>query len=208
VSDTEEGFVPNPLLSGLIGICPMIAAAKSLVEGLVYGLGVAFCALALGSLVPLFKDRLPDRLRAPSTLCLSAFLALCYASALRLYSPTIAASLWIYAPLLAVSGLSLSVLRRGSAKGRFRSDGKSRQLDVAVESILFLATAALVGGLREVIGLGTISLPTQGPNPMRLSVTDFAPLRILVSPAGGFILLGFLVAAYRTIIRAMRRRSE
>jgi electron transport complex protein RnfE len=208
VSDNQETFVPNPVLSGLVGVCPLIAAAKSLAEGLAYGLGAAACALALGASVPLIKAKLPDRLRAPATLCLSAFLAVCYASALSLYSPVIAASLWIYAPLLAVSGLSLSVIRRGTAKGRFRPDGRSRFLDIAVESLLFLVTAALVGGLRELIGLGTLGLPSFGTDPVFVSMTDFSPLRFLVSPAGGFILLGFMVAAYRAAVRATRRRSE
>jgi Na+-translocating ferredoxin:NAD+ oxidoreductase subunit E len=206
VSDTQESFVPNPVLSGLVGICPLIAAARSFAEGAMYGLGTAFCALALGAIIPPLKDRLPDRLRAPATLCLSAFLALCYAFALRMYSPTIASGLWMYLPLLAVSGLSLTVIRRTSSKGRFGPDGRSRLVDIAVESLLFLLTASIVGGLRELIGLGTLSLPTQGPSPARIVVTECVPLRILVSPAGGFIFLGFIVAAYRMIIRATRRR--
>jgi Na+-translocating ferredoxin:NAD+ oxidoreductase subunit E len=208
MSDSQEAFVPNPVLSGLIGACPLVAAAKSLSEGIVYGLGAAVCALALGALVPVIRERMPDRLRAPATLCLSAFFAVCYASALRLYSPVLAASLWIYAPLLAVSGLSLSVMRRGSSRGRFRADGRSRFLDIALESLFFMVTAAFIGGLRELIGMGTLSLPSLGAGPAFVSITDFPPLRMLVSPAGGFILLGFLVAAYRSAVRASRRRSD
>jgi electron transport complex protein RnfE len=209
MSDTQDGFVPNPVLSGLIGICPLIAAARTFSEGVAYGLGAALCAVALGAALPLLKDRLPDRLRAPATLCLSAILALCYTAALGIYSPSIAAGLWIYAPLLAVSGLSLSIMRRGAAKERFRPDGRSRFLDVLAEAALFLVTAALVGALRELVGLGTLSLPIQGPSPEIVQVIDFAPARIMVAPWGGFILLGFLVAAYRSIIRATRkRRSE
>jgi Na+-translocating ferredoxin:NAD+ oxidoreductase subunit E len=208
VSEIRESFVPNPVLSGLVGICPLIAAANNLAAGVAYGLGAAVCALALGAIVPILKEKLPDRLRAPSTLCLSAFLALCYASALRIYSPAIAASLWIYTPLLAVSGLSLSVIRRGSSKVRYRADGRSRLVDVLAESILFLVTAALVGGFRELAGTGTLSLPTGGQTPSFVEIFDFSPLRTLVSPVGGFILLGFFVAAYRAIIRATRRRSE
>jgi Na+-translocating ferredoxin:NAD+ oxidoreductase subunit E len=207
MSDAQEGFVPNPVLSGLIGLCPLVAAARSLAEGIVYGLGAAFCALVLGELVPLLKDQLADRLKAPATLCLSAFIALCYAFALRMYSPTIAAGLWIYLPLLAVSGLSLSVLRRTSSKGRFGPDGRSRFVDIAVESLLFALTAALVGGLREIIGLGTLTLPAPGLSLARVELMDFPPLRLLVSPAGGFIFLGFAAALYRSIVRRTGRRS-
>jgi len=208
VNENQEGFIPNPVLSGLVGICPLIAASKSLAEGIVYGLGTAVCALVLGAVSPVIRAKLPDRLRAPATLGLSAFLALSYGFALKAYSPAIAAGLWLYIPLLAVSGLSLSVLRRGSAKNRFRADGRSRQIDVAVESLLFLVTAAIVGGTRELVGLGTLCLPTGGSSPAVLTIADFPPLKTLVSPAGGFILLGFLVAGYRAILKASRRRSQ
>jgi electron transport complex protein RnfE len=207
VSDTKEGFVPNPVLTGLVGICPLVAAAKSLTEGLVYGLGAALCASALAAIVPLLKPAIADRLKAPATLALSAVLALSYAACVRIYSPTIAAGLWIYLPLLAVSGLSLSVLRRTSSNGRFGSDGRSRFGAIALESLLFFITASFVGGMREIVGLGTLTLPTPGLSLTCVAITDFAPLRILVSPAGGFIVLGFIVAIYRSTVRMGGRKS-
>jgi Na+-translocating ferredoxin:NAD+ oxidoreductase subunit E len=207
MSDVKDGFVPNPVLSGLVGICPLIAAAKSLAEGLVYGLGVALCALALGSIVPLLRNLVADRLKAPATLALSASLALAYQFCVRIYSPTIAAGLWIYLPLLAVSGLSLSTIRRSSSNVRFGPDGRSPFLSIAIESLLFVLTAAFVGGLREIIGLGTLTLPTPGLSLASIAFTDFAPLKVLVSPAGGFIFLGFMAAAYRIIVRTGGRKS-
>jgi hypothetical protein len=41
MSEVREGFIPNPVLAGLVGICPLIAAARSLAEAAVYGLGAA-----------------------------------------------------------------------------------------------------------------------------------------------------------------------
>jgi electron transport complex protein RnfE len=207
MSDNREGFVPNPLLTGLVGICPLIAAAKSLAEGVVYGLGAAFCAVSLGALVPLLRGVVADRLRAPATLALSAALALSYSLCVGIYSPTIASGLWIYLPLLAVSGLSLSVLRRTYVNGSLGPDGRSRFGPIALEAFMFLLTASFVGGLREIAGLGTLTLPTPGLALERVAISDFAPLPMLVSPAGGFILLGFIVAAYRSIVRTAGRRN-
>jgi Na+-translocating ferredoxin:NAD+ oxidoreductase subunit E len=207
MSDAKEGFIPNTLLSGLVGICPLIAAAKSLAEGLVYGLGVALCAVALGAIVPVLRGVVADRLRVPATLALSAALALSYALCVGIYSPTIAAGLWIYLPLLAVSGLSLSVLRRTHVNGGLGPEGRSHFGPILLEAFMFLLTAAFVGGLREIVGLGTLTLPTPGLSLARVAIADFAPLPMLVSPAGGFILLGFIVAAYRSLVRTGGRRS-
>jgi electron transport complex protein RnfE len=207
VNEGRDGFVPNPILAGLVGICPLIAVSRSLAEGTVYGLGAALCALTLGAVVPPARAMIADRLHEPATLALSAALAIAYGFCIRIYSSAIAAGLWIYLPLIAVSGLSLSTLRRSSFSDRFGPDGRSRFMDVALEALMFLLTAAFVGGAREIIGLGTLTLPTPGIEPARLVVSGFVPLRILVSPAGGFVFLGFLVAAYRAIGRAGGRRQ-
>jgi electron transport complex protein RnfE len=207
MNEGREGFVPNPILSGLVGICPLIVVSRSLAEGAVYGLGAALCALTLGAVVPPIRAMIADRLHAPATLALSAALAIAYGFCVRAYSSTICTGLWIYLPLIAVSGLSLSTLRRSSFVDRFGPDGRSRFADVAFEALMFLLTAAFVGGAREIIGLGTLTLPTPGIEPARLMVSGFAPLRILVSPAGGFVFLGFFVAVYRAVTRAGGRRQ-
>jgi electron transport complex protein RnfE len=208
VSGARDGFIPNPVLAGLVGICPLVVAASSLASGLAYGLGVALCATALGLIVPSARSLIPDRLQAPATLALSAALALIYGYCLRIYSPVIAQALWIYLPLLAVSALSLKSIKLPSTPGRFGPDGKSRLGTIAFESLLFLLTSAFVGALRELIGLGTLTLPLPGFSPARRVLLDFEPLRILVSPAGGFILLGFLVALHRAGYRARRKLAH
>jgi Na+-translocating ferredoxin:NAD+ oxidoreductase subunit E len=206
MSDGRSAFVPNPILAGLVGICPLAIVSRSLAEASVYGLGVALCALVLGAVIPPLRTAMPDRLHAPASLAISASLALIYGACARIYSPTIAAGLWIYLPLLAVSGLSLSALRRSAVPERSGPEGRARLASLAFEALMFLLTAAFVGAVREIIGLGTLTLPSPGVSPARVWVADFAPLRMLVSPAGGFILLGCLTAAYSAIVRAGRRR--
>lgn len=206
MSASREAFIPNPVFAGLVGICPLVAVSRTLAEATIYGLGAALCALLLGAVALPLKSVVPDRLQAPSMLVLSCSAALVYGYCARIYSPVIAAGLWIYLPLLAVSGLSLGVLRRYSATSdRIGPDGQSRFGAIALEAGMFLLTAAIFGGARELIGMGTLTLPIPGL-PSRIQLADFAPLRMLVSPAGGFILIGFAVAAYRSIIHVSGRK--
>jgi Na+-translocating ferredoxin:NAD+ oxidoreductase subunit E len=200
----REGFVPNPVLAGLVGVCPLVAAATNLASGFSYGLGAALCAIALGVIVPPARIILPDRLQAPATLALSAALALLFGFCLRIYSPVIASSLWIYLPLIAVSGLSLKSLRLSSLSSRFGPDGRSRLATISIEAFMFLLTSTFIGGARELFGLGILTLPSSGLSLSSVTVVNIEPLRMLVSPAGGFMLLGFLVAAYRAVYRASR----
>ena len=205
--DVREGYIPNPILAGLVGVCPLVAVSRNLAEGVVYGLGAAICSLALGAVVPSARALIADRLHESAALVLSTALALAFGFCVRVYSPSIAAALWIYIPLIAVSGLSLSTLRRCSSKERSGSNSRSRFPVVAFEALMFLLTAAFIAGTREIFGLGTLTLPTPGIEPVRIAITDFAPLRILITPAGGFIFLGFLVAAYHALARAGGRRQ-
>jgi Na+-translocating ferredoxin:NAD+ oxidoreductase subunit E len=206
MSEGREGFIPNPVLAGLVGICPLIAASRSFAEGAVYGLGAALCALALAALVPPLRSMIADRLQAPATLALSAAFALAYAYLVQAYSPAVATGLWLYLPLLSVSGLSLSAIRRSPSADRIGPDGASRFASVAVEAATFLLVAAFVGAAREIIGVGSLTLPTPGIDPTRIDLAGFAPLRMLATPAGGFLCLGLLVAAYRATLRARGRR--
>ncbi len=207
MSTARGSFVPNPVLAGLVGICPLIAISRSLAEATIYGLGAALCALVLGAIAPPLRSIIPDRLQAQSNLAISCSIALVYASCVQFYSPAIAAGLWIYLPLLAVGGLSLSVIRRsGFSSSRLGPDGQSRFGAVVLESAMFLLTSALLGGARELLGLGTLTLPVPGMNPSRILFVDFAPARLLIAPAGGFIVMGFVIAAYRSIIRVSGRK--
>ena len=192
----RDGFVPNPVLAGLVGICPLIAASRSFAEGTAYGLGAAACALALGAAAPPLRSSVSDRLQAPATLALSAAVALVFAACIKAYSPAIAAGLWVYLPLISVSGLSLYALRRSYPSRR----SEDSLATLALESLMFLLTAASAGALREFLGLGTLTLPTPGDAPLRLTAMASPPIRILVTPAGGFMLFGFLVAAYRAFV--------
>jgi Na+-translocating ferredoxin:NAD+ oxidoreductase subunit E len=208
VSADRDGFVPNPLLAGLVGLAPVAVVSRSLVDGLVYGLGAAFCSISLGSIVPAIRNSIPDRLQAQASIAASAALAVLYSCCVSLFSPTVASSLWIYLPLLAASGLSLATLRRVRATERYGPDGSSRLIGISIEAIAFMFTSALVGAARELLAYGMLSLPIPGLAPLRISFAGLDGFRFLASPAGGFILLGFLVAAYKGLARSTRGRRS
>jgi len=201
----RAAFVPNPLLAGMLGICPLVAADRSLPEGIALGLGAAICSLVLGAVAAPSRGIVPDRLRAPFSLALSAAVALLYSFGVRAYSPIVADGLGIFLPLLAVSALSLHTLRRSSAVNGSAST-RERYSSIAKEAFAFLATAVLIGAAREALGMGTLTIPLPGEGELRLMELPSSPLRMLSSSAGGFILIGCLAAAYRLALRGAGRK--
>mgnify|MGYP001767041437 CR=1 FL=1 len=87
-----SAFTPNPLLAGLLGLCPLVAADRGLPEGIALGLGAAICALVLGAVAAPSRGFVPDRLRAIFSLALSSAVALLYSFGVRAYSPALADS--------------------------------------------------------------------------------------------------------------------
>ncbi len=203
----ERGsFVPNPLLAGMIGVCPIAAADRSLPAGLALGLGAAFCSLLLGLLAPPARGVLPDRLRPLFSLALATAAAVLYSFAVRAYSPSLAEGLGIYLPLLAVSATSLHTVKRASSTGE-RAAGGPRLGSIAVESAVFFASAAAIGALRELLGQGSLTFPLPRDAEISLAALGFRPLGLASATSGGFILLGFLAAAYRLVIKKAGRRA-
>ncbi|HOX32807.1 MAG TPA: Rnf-Nqr domain containing protein [Spirochaetales bacterium] len=203
-------FTPNPVLAGLFGLGPLAVAARSLPEGLLLGLGAAFCALALGLAAPPLRRQLPERFRASASLILATAFAILYGQLIEAYFPVSAEGLGIYLPLLAVNCLSLQAIRQGARQGP-RPSGPAAEAPLRYGIIArgaggYLAVAILLGALRELIGLGSLSLPGLGQNRLILLLSEEPPLRLIAAPAGGFILIGFLTALYRAALRASGRR--
>ncbi|HET7839698.1 MAG TPA: Rnf-Nqr domain containing protein [Rectinemataceae bacterium] len=201
-----DSFVPNPVLGGLVGVFPLAVAANSLMNGLVLGIGSAFCSAMLASLLPALRAVAPERLRAPLSLGIAAALALLYTDIVLALAPVVAAGLGVYLPLLAVNCMSLHILRSGpAAQGRYGS-AASRMGIVFREAFGYLLVALLVGALRELAGSGSLVLPAVLSVGAGIQLTAEPPLRFLVSPAGGFILIGCGVALYRVLLRGAGRR--
>jgi electron transport complex protein RnfE len=212
MNEQRSPYIPNPVWGGLLGICPLAAAANSLVNGCVLGAGVALSAIIIALAMPFLQSFVPDRLRTPASLALSAAISLLIGAGVEAFSPSTAIGLNIYIPLLTVNCLSLQALRHNpfalDREGRvFGSQYGLGRTTLLKESLGYIAAAALIGALREVLGAGTLSFFSPGAQWFFFSLSDDSPARIFSAPAGGFIVLGFLAALYRVATNGRRRKG-
>jgi electron transport complex protein RnfE len=170
-----------------------VAVTGNFAAGSLVALGILFCTLAMSLLLPLLRRFLPERLRAPVAFSLAAGNTALYAVCASAYSPLIASMAGIFIPLIAVNCVVLVVLRRG-----IRAEEGPRPW-VIRSSLVFFASAILISFFREIVGAGRLTLPLPGGSPGALILFASAPLPILTSPAGGFILLGCLAFLYRFV---------
>lgn len=195
-----SSFLPNPVMGSLIGLCPIIVVTGNFAAGTLMAIGVLVSMLVLGATLPTLRSLFPERLRAPVAFALAASLSAGYALAAEAYSPSLASLVGIFIPLTIVNCLVLTTLRRGIR------EEEPFTAWVLPSAFLYFATVIVISAIREVLGLGRLTLPVPGEVPMTLVLFHFAPMRLLAAPAGGFILLGCLAGLYRVVLRKEGRR--
>ncbi len=189
----------NPLIFGLVGVFPAVAAAASGTTALAAGICVLAALIVTNLAASLIGDRLPRRLRAALMLLLAACVSSGELLALEALLPETADALGIFVPLVAVCGLTL-------ARESFAAEHHpvSALIDAAACGAGFATALTLFGAIREVIGSRTLF-------GLDISVPGLPPVLVFAAPAGGLLLLGLLSGAARyvgTKRRASKRGSK
>ena len=156
--------------------------------------------VTLGALLPTIRRFFPERLRAPLSFAIASALAALFYVGVVAYSSLLASLVGIFLPLIAVNCAVLTTLRRG-----LRNEENIASWTLPSAVLLFLMII-LISAFREVAGAGRITLPLPGTKVQSILLFSSPPLRILVAPAGGFMLLGFLACLYRFVQSKLGRR--
>jgi len=202
----------NGELALLMSLTPAIAVAVRVIDALWMAAGVVAVLLLSRACMSLIvragnpgtqKDASPPQGRFFSALIVSSVLTASFEILLMSADPEASASLGIYAPLIAVNFLVLSMTRAvdsGTSMGRELADALGR-------GIGFAACLILIAILREVLGAGTMTLFPVGQFSGVIAVPGLIddPARALGLAGGGLICLGYLAALARL---ARRRRQE
>lgn len=177
-------FTQNPVLVRLLGLCPALAVSTSLKNAA--GMGVAVTAVLVLSnlLMSLLGKHIPDKIRPVAHLTVTAGLVTAADLLMQAYFPALSDSLGIYVPLIALS-CALFAPTGASAAG---NSPLVSALDGFSMGLGFTWVLCAVSAIREILGNGTIW-------GVSLFGGGYPPALIMVMPAGGFLTLGFLMAA-------------
>lgn len=198
----------NVAMSQMLALCPLLAVTTSATNGLGMGLAtlvVMICANLVGSM---FRDFTTPQVRIPTFIVLIA-------SIVTLVDMWINA--WLH-ELYKVLGLFIPLIVTNCAiLGRVESfASKNTPLPSLVDGFAmglgFLWVLIVVGGVREILGSGTLFAHASlllGPNFSWLEMTileQYQGILLLVLPPGGFLVLGFLLAVKRLIDRLIEAK--
>lgn len=181
----KGGFIHNPVLTQIIGICPIVAAAASLRNALLIFL-VLTAILALNeSFTSLFLKDTPRYVRLCFYTVISALCALFGDILLTHIYPDSSHGIGIYLYLLTANALTVIRCEKFACKTTVRNS----IVDALASGIGYGAVAIVVGAVREFINYGTVFGDMEA---QRFPVVN--------SPFFALILLGFLSAIHRYIV--------
>lgn len=191
----ERGLLSrNPVLVHAIGLCPLIAVAKSASTALALSIVSAIILIACEVLSSLVYKKIPKWLRIGVYALTGIVIVIPIQLFMEKFLPSVTVNLGIYIPLLTVNSL---VMQRCETFA-VAVPVKKAFLDAAANSLGYALALMLTGMIREMLGSSSIFG----------IYLDFLPLAEgFLMPFCGFIILGF-IAAFANWMRSRYKIGE
>ncbi len=196
----------NPATVQILGLCPLLAVTGTVVNAL--GLGLATLVVLMGSngAVSLIRAYVTDAVRLPAFVMIIAALVTVIEMLMQAYTFELYEILGIFIPLIVTN---CAVLGRADA---FAS--KNAVLPSMVDGFMmglgFLVILLILGGMRELVGQGTLFTNMQllfGPMAANWELTvidNYGGFLLAVLPPGAFLGLGLIIAGKNVIDKHLK----
>lgn len=180
---TKGLILENPVLRLVLGTCPTLATSTSVESAIGMGLAATVVLVCSNIVISALRKVIPSKVRIPAYIVIIAGFVSIVQMLVKAFLPQIDEMLGVYLPLIVVNCI---ILGRAEA---FAS--KNTVLYSAVDGlgmgVGFTAALLLMGGIRELLGAGSIAGFTVLPEAV-------PPMTIFVLAPGGFFVFGILIA--------------
>ena len=173
----------NPVLVFALGICPALAVSSQAVNAVGMGLATTFVLLCTNTAISLLRNVIPDRVRIPCFIVLTAAFVTITQLLVQAYVYPLYLALGIFLPLITVNCI---IMARAEIFAK-----KNRMFDSVIDAVGvglgFTLALLAIASIREIFGAGSwfgIELPVLAT--YNVPIFAMAP--------GGFIAFGVLVA--------------
>ncbi len=186
----------NPALVQLLGLCPLLAVTGTLINGLALGIATLLVLLGSSTVVSLIRHQVRPEIRIAVFVLIIASLVTAVELLMSAWFHELYQVLGIFVPLIVTN---CAILGRAEAFAS-RQPPVVAALDGLMMGLGFCAVLVLLGGMRELLGHGTLLRGAEflfGPWASILEI-QILPLDdgllLALLPPGAFIGLGLLLA--------------
>lgn len=186
----------NQALVALLGLCPLLAVSNNAINGLGLGLATLLVLVLSNTLVSAIRNHVSDEIRIPVFIAIIATMVTVIDLLMNAYFHTLHGILGIFIPLIVTN---CAILGRAEAYASKNTIDKA-VVDGFFMGLGFLAVLVVLGGLREMIGNGTLFdqaylMFGEAARSWTIHLSDdYQGVLLAVLPPGAFIGLGLLIA--------------
>jgi len=181
----------NPVFVHVMGLCPALAVTNSVRNGLAMGLATAFVLMGSSIFVSALRKVIPHAVRISTYVLIVATFVTVVDLFMQATVPTVSKALGPFVYLIVVNCI---ILGRHEAFASKNPIGRSF-LDATGTSVGFTIALLMMGGVRELLGSGSLL-------GVKVTPAGFEPWVVMALPPGGFFTIGFILLA----LNAWRRR--
>ncbi|ERP89763.1 electron transporter RsxE [Marinobacter sp. ES-1] len=200
----------NPALVQVLGLCPLLAVTSTVVNAI--GLGIATLLVLVGSnlSVSVIRNFVSESVRLPAFVMIIASFVTCAELLMQAFTYELYEILGIFIPLIVTN---CAILGRADAFAS-KNPPLPAILDGAMMGLGFLAVLVVLGGMRELLGQGTLFADMHlllGPMAADWVVRPFdqyPDMLFMVLPPGAFVGLGLLIALKNGIDNYLSERRK
>lgn len=191
----------NMALVQMLGLCPLLAVTTSVVNGLALGLATAAVLTLTNTVISMMRRALIPFVRIPLFVLIIAALVTCIDLLTNAVLDDLHQILGLFIPLIVTN---CAVLAQAETVASRRPVGEALLTGLAT-GLGFLAVLVLLGGLRELLGHGTLfaGMPLlAGEGTAWLEVhLPFSGMLVAILPPGGFFGMAALLALRNRLTR-------
>ncbi|MDO8311549.1 MAG: electron transport complex subunit E [Sideroxyarcus sp.] len=186
----------NPGVVQLLGLCPLLAVSSSVVNGVSLGLATAVVMALSGASIAPIRNYVPNEIRIPVFILIVAVLVTVVQYLMNAYMYGLYVVLGIFIPLIVTNCIVLARIEAFASK----NSALPSALDGFAMGLGLTAVLAVLGGMREIIGHGTLlsgidlALGEMAQGWVLHVIPDYKGFLIAILPPGAFIGLGLLIA--------------
>lgn len=199
----------NPALVQLLGLCPLLAVTNTVINGLGLGLATILTLVASNGFISLLRNQIPDEARLPVFVMIIASIVTIIELSMNAWFHDLYLILGIFIPLIVTN---CSIIGRAEAFAARNSVGPAL-LDGLMMGIGFTVVLVVLGGMRELIGQGTLFSQADlmfGDIAKNFTITvidNYRGFLLALLPPGAFIGLGLIVALKNVIDARVTKRQ-
>lgn len=187
----------NPVFVQLLGMCSTLAITTTVFNGIGMGLCVTFVLMFSNLFISVLRKFIPEKVRIAAYVVIIAGFVTVIDLVMQAYLPSLSASLGVFIPLIVVNCI---ILARAES---FASKNKTLPsvADGFFSGMGFMLAQLCMCVIREMLGNGTFFGNEVLPS-------WFSPSTLIVSPSGGFLVLGGLIALVQFIMSKKKKKGE